>query len=229
MYKLRIKYAKKDSLRFLSHLEVIRTLERASRRAKLPLAFTQGFSPHPRISFGPPLSVGISSQTEYADLILTTEFSLGEALRSLNQSLPAGFEVLAAKYLTASSPSLTEIINLAIYEVAVRGTFSPTKFGRWLKSFLSQDEFLVERQLKDKVTSFNLFDRLISLEGERLTAESLFFKIVLQVGTRGTLRPDEAIKAFSEFCGVEMEIVNIERVGLFINRDGTLIDPLEDR
>lgn len=195
----------------------------------MPLAFTQGFSPHPRISFGPPLSVGIGSQTEYADLILTTEFSPGEALRSLNWSLPAGFEVLAAKYIPANSPSLTEIINLAIYEVTVRGTFSPTKFGRWLKSFLSQDEFLVERQIKDKTVSFNLFDRLISLEGEWLNAESLFFKIVLQVGAKGTLRPEEVIKAFSEFCGIEIEIINIERVGLFINRDGTLIDPLEDR
>jgi len=224
MYRLRIKYAKEDSLRFLSHLEMIRALERALRRAKLPLVFSQGFSPHPKMSFGPPLPVGASSQKEYFDIILEKEVVPEGVLESLNRSLPDGLKALEAKYLPLNAPSLTETIDSATYRILVQRKLARSgglqasretdlkKLSEYLKSFLAQKQVLVERSVKGKLVSFNLFDRLIRFKIEKLAQNEAILEIACRLKNGGSLRPDEAIEALSRFCGMEMEILKIERI-----------------
>jgi radical SAM-linked protein len=226
MYRIRVKYAKQHSIRFLSHLEIIRALERAVRRAQLPLAFTQGFSPHPRISYGPALSVGISSQAEFMDLILTENVP-GERLYDLlHQYLPQGLEVFAVKCIPVNSSSLTKIIDVANYEVTIRGAFSRSEPERYLKSF-GREKIVVERKIKGRTVSFNLFDRLISLYGKVVSDSEMILDIISRIGNNGALKPEEVVEAFSRFCGVDLEILNIRRTGLFVEHNGEYADPLD--
>jgi radical SAM family uncharacterized protein/radical SAM-linked protein len=113
----RLQYAKLDSLRFISHLDVVRAFDRALRKAGLPIAFSQGFAKHPKMAFGPPLPVGVSSVAEYLDL----EFSAPVAetfANVLGESLPDGLSVVEVKPHGGSKPpSLMGAISRADYRI----------------------------------------------------------------------------------------------------------------
>lgn len=113
----RLQYAKLDSLRFISHLDVVRAFDRALRRAELPIAFSQGFAKHPKMAFGPPLPVGVTSRAEYLDL----EFAAPQtsAFASvLSEALPEGLSVIRTEPQTGSKPeSLMSAISMAEYRI----------------------------------------------------------------------------------------------------------------
>lgn len=96
MQKIRIKFSKGPEVKFISHLDVMRTFERAIRRAGIPVAFSEGFNPHMKISWGPPLSLGIESTCEMADMYIEGWTKPNKLIEALNASLPAGIKVLEA-------------------------------------------------------------------------------------------------------------------------------------
>mgnify|MGYP000919467109 FL=1 len=97
MPSYRVGFVKERDLRYLSHLELFRTIERGIRRAGLEMVFSEGFHPHPKLSFGPALSVGIASRDEYFDMELVQEYPEEKILADLNRVLPEGLQVLAVK------------------------------------------------------------------------------------------------------------------------------------
>jgi radical SAM-linked protein len=88
--KIRIKFSKTGSLKFISHLDLQRTMQSSFLRSKLPIYFSEGFSPHPKVVFTPPLSVGVSSLTEFVDVKMVAEVSTEEIMEKLNASFPKG-------------------------------------------------------------------------------------------------------------------------------------------
>lgn len=121
MQRIRIKFTKQGLLKFISHRDLMRLMERAVRRAELPLALSAGFNPHPKISFASALSVGVSSLSEYADITLSWRVEPREVLNRLNGKLPSQVRVLEAKEVSLKSPSLNSTINVAEYRVRVGG------------------------------------------------------------------------------------------------------------
>lgn len=119
MPKYRIAYAKIDLARFLSHLEVLRTLNRALRRSGLPLAYTQGFKPHPRVSYGPSLGVGVAGLNEYFDLELERTIPVKEGIDSLNLHLPQGLVAKAMTPLPPFASGLSRVIDCAWYRISL--------------------------------------------------------------------------------------------------------------
>ncbi|RJQ55832.1 MAG: TIGR03960 family B12-binding radical SAM protein [Actinobacteria bacterium] len=118
-HRLRLCYAKRGPLRFLSHLEVAHGMERAVRRAGLPFSVSGGFSPKMRISYAPPLPVGAAGIREYLDILLTDEPDTAVVARRLSEVLPSGLDVIEAAYVPLQSKSLSSVINVADYEVRV--------------------------------------------------------------------------------------------------------------
>lgn len=121
MYRLRVCYSKMGRLRFLGHLEVCGALERAVRRARLPIAYGQGFHPKARLAFGPALPVGVAGHREYVDLALATYVSPADAGSALSEALPKGLPLVEAKYVSTKAPSLTSQAAVAVYEVEFVG------------------------------------------------------------------------------------------------------------
>ena len=120
--RLRASFSKGEEVRFLSHLDLIRTIHRALRRSRIPILYSKGFSPRPKVAFGPPLSLGMTGQNEYFDLLLSDLFPLrkispSDFVFSMNQVLPKGFIIREAIPLPPQSPSLTEILNIGVYRV----------------------------------------------------------------------------------------------------------------
>jgi radical SAM family uncharacterized protein/radical SAM-linked protein len=113
--RVRVKYAKAGRLVALSHLETMHALLRAIRRAGLPTAFSQGYHPKPRVSFGPALPVGVASRCELADLELLGPHEAGEVASRLARALPEGLTVLGAEVLAPRSPSIGESVRAVHY------------------------------------------------------------------------------------------------------------------
>ncbi|MEW6571204.1 MAG: TIGR03960 family B12-binding radical SAM protein [Nitrospirota bacterium] len=137
--KIRVEFSKTGKLRYLSHLEIVTLIHRAIRRARFPLVYSKGFHPSPRISFGPPLGVGVAGLNEYFDMEVTPPFDLVGGINILNNVLPEGVRV---NYMSAV-PAYTESLNSFVvrYEYEIKnGNLAA------LEKFLSKKEFQVKRE-----------------------------------------------------------------------------------
>jgi len=119
MQRLRIRFSRGEELKFISHLDIMRLWQRALHRAGIPLAYTEGFSPHPRISLAAPLAVGVTSQAELMDIFCTRWVSPHFFTNAVGQQLPPGIEMLQVHSVAPSMPSLQSQVGYAEYRVEV--------------------------------------------------------------------------------------------------------------
>ncbi|MFZ7101841.1 MAG: TIGR03936 family radical SAM-associated protein [Peptococcaceae bacterium] len=226
---LRIKYGKNKRGRFISHLDLARAWERALRRAQIPLSYSQGFNPHPRISFGSALAVGITSSGEYLDIVLKNNLSIKEIKAQLEKYLPAGLEIFDITEITDKAPSLMSIINRAQYTIEVTAA-EPVKddyLHKLIRQLLNQEKIMVLRDTKKGCKEKDIKDGIFKIEGQLLAGNKIQLNLILQTGSEGNVRPEEILQALKN-TGLQpdLEIINIHREGLFVG-DGThLISPL---
>lgn len=117
MNRLLIKYAKTGDAALLSHRETMRILERALRRSELPLVFSAGFNPRPRMSFAPALPLGVAADAEYMEVAVETEVDTDEARERINNALPEGVRVSEVQALSANMPKLSRWTRYGLYRV----------------------------------------------------------------------------------------------------------------
>jgi radical SAM-linked protein len=145
--RLRVRYAKRGPLRFTSHRDFARAFERAVRRAGLPIAFSQGFSPHPKISYASAAPTGAASEAEYLELGLHTQVDPDWARAALDEALSPGLDILAVRVAPPGSGSLADRIDASLWRVELPGV-SPVRLEQAADAFLAADEVLVERMTK---------------------------------------------------------------------------------
>ena len=119
MLRLRIRFRRGEELKFISHLDVIRLWVRALRRARIPIEYSEGFSPHPRISLAVPLSVGVTAENELMDIFISKAVSPHWFTDTVNGQLPDGLRVLEASPIGINVPSLQSQVRFAQYQVEV--------------------------------------------------------------------------------------------------------------
>ena len=117
MFRIRLKFTKEDPIKYLGHLDMMKLLERAIRRADLPMLYSQGFCPKIKLSIAWPLSVGMTSSCEYADIQLDKLVSPDKIAPLLNSVLPAGCRILSASLVDPKQKSLTEQVSEARWKV----------------------------------------------------------------------------------------------------------------
>src|SRR5690349_18696157 len=117
MTRIRITFTKQGALRYTGHLDLHRLLERAARRAELPLAYSQGFHPQPKISIAAALPLGFASRAEVMDMKLENEIEISNLPSRLNATLPSGLQVLTAELVDDHAPPLQTQVLSATYEV----------------------------------------------------------------------------------------------------------------
>src|SRR4051812_34339475 len=121
--RLRLRYAKRDRLRFTSHRDVARAFERALRRAAIPLAYSSGFTAHPRVSWVGAAPTGVASEAEYLEIGLAEEREPEQVRTALDAALPPGLDVLAC--VQASGPGLAERIDTSVWTLRLPGVDPP--------------------------------------------------------------------------------------------------------
>jgi len=227
MYKLRIKFRKTGDLRFLSHLDLIRAFERGFRRAKLPLSLSEGFSPHPRFSFGPPLPVGVSSESEYLDVILSSRVPLDQSAKSLQSAFPDDLSCREVRYVPLEAPSLMSRITLAGYRirVATASIVTVDDIKNRIDSLLSKNK--VSLLIKDKEKTFEVEKVAKIIEPEELKNNIITLKFLGLVGSAGGVRPDILIRKLFSLTDkpVPIRFQEIHRTGLYWEEDGKLVRP----
>src|SRR5688500_15242355 len=119
--RVRLTFTKEGALRYIGHLDLVRMWERAFRRARLPLAYTLGFTPHPRLTFAAPLALGATSEGELLDVYLREALTAEEVVGRVAAELPAGCGVRSAEVLGAGGPPLTGLTRWGAYTVLGSG------------------------------------------------------------------------------------------------------------
>lgn len=143
--RLRLRYAKRGRLRFASHRDFARAFERALRRAEIPMAYSSGFSPHPRISYANAAPTGAASEAEYLEIALVDRRDPEQVRTSLDSSLPVGLDVL--QVVEASEGALADRLTGSSWRVHLVGA-EPEVLSRAVAAFLAQEEVVVERMMK---------------------------------------------------------------------------------
>jgi len=215
-YRLRIQYAKQGRGAHLSHLEVIRALDRMARRARLPYAVTQGFSPHMKVAFGPALSVGTASRSEYFDVTLTDFVNPDEALQRLKAAATPVLPALRCGYVSPREPSLSADVTILEYQVMIDASVD-------IKTEVPE---VLEIEQKSKLKTYETLESLpqgvSTVRGDDVT----IVKFVIRATPRGTLRPDSLMQ-YLLGDDIKKMHVQYERTATYRESDeGTWLDPL---
>lgn len=227
---VRLEYSIGPETRYLSHLDFLRLFTRAIRRAGLPIAYSQGFNPHPKLAFGPPVAVGITSSYEYMDLELETEFCLDELVEKLSQALPRGINIIQAKEIKEQVTSLMAGIERANFEVKVPLADANTEID-WpdiFSRFLERPSIIITRQTKKGPKPKEIRLGIFNLKADQVDG-LVVFRLELQVGSQGAVRPNEVIQALIDLEGIPLKEkeMQIHRDGLYLCQKERLLTPLE--
>ena len=205
LFRLRCSFVELDRLAMLSHLEVAHALERVVRRAGLPFAVSQGFSPHMKIAFGSALPVGVGSTCELFDVWLKDYVPVEKAMAALRQASVPDLMIQDCRYIEGSAPAASVAFPFSTYEVRFDAPVSAD-------AFVVPDEVTVKRKGKKKkgkkgediektLVVSDFLAEPFAFDGDRAT-------FTLEVKPTGSLRPDVLLR----HCACEAAVVSITRI-----------------
>ena len=193
VFRLRATFIERDRLAMLSHLEVAHALERTVRRAGLPFAVSQGFSPHMKIAFGAALPVGVGSTCEIFDLQLREYVAADKALAALQQASVPDLMVQDCRYIENNAPAASVAFPFSTYEV---------RFDAPVSAVVVPETITVVRKRKEKTLVVSEFlTEPFTFDGDRAT-------FPLEAKPTGSLRPDVLL----QHCDCAADIVSITRI-----------------
>ena len=190
--KLRVRYAKRGRLRFSSTRDFQRALERALRRAGVPMAFSAGFHPHPKVSYANAAPTGTASEAEYFEISVTERVDPESVRQALDEALPDGLDVL--EVVQAGPGSLADRLEASEWVIEFRGV-TETELQRAAEGLLSRDRVEVTRVFKTGPRTFDVRSALVSLAaGASERADCAILRVVVR-HTTPAVRPDDVLTA----------------------------------
>ncbi|CUH97455.1 hypothetical protein P22_3585 [Propionispora sp. 2/2-37] len=220
MPKLRLEITKDEAIRYISHLDYARTLERTIRRAKLPVAYSEGFNPHMKLSFASALAVGITSDAEYVDIEFTEAVQPETIVFRLLQRVPQGIRIQKAKSIPERGQSLMASVNLAAFTIdtpllpdksAAMAYHSLESFNRAEQIFYTKESPKGRRVID--VKQFLLKKLEIAVTGGRIKV-----KADIKITPIGSIKPSDILQVL-----VEQFTFPADKNAALINRDGLYI------
>ncbi len=208
MERIRITFEKTGAMRYTSHLDLQKVWIRALLRAKLPLAYTQGFHPTPKVAYAWPLPLGWGTQGELMDIWLDDpegkEADEIEFISNVNRFMPAGLKILSIEKLPYSAPALTIVIQSAVYLISFPEKISKEDLQGKMQALMSQDA--IERERRGKIYDMKplVEDWCVTTDSE----EEAALKVQMAARDSAMGRPDELAAAL----GFDPFAVNIVRI-----------------
>lgn len=203
--KLRIRYAKRGRLRFTSHRDFARAFERAVRRARVPIAFSSGYSPHPKISYANASPTGAATEAEYLEIGLTRECDPDAVRADLDASLPPGLDILEV-VVAAGQGSLADRLQASEWSIELRGV-DVAAASAAVEAFLAADLVEVERMTKRGLRTFDARADVLALQalaGDEGDVPCAILKVVLRHDTP-SVRPDDVLAGLRSRGGLQVE------------------------
>jgi radical SAM-linked protein len=220
--RLRLRYAKRGRLRFTSHRDFSRAFERAVFRARVPMAYSSGFNPHPRISYAGAAPTGSASEAEYVEIALAKVLDPAEVLRLMDESLPPGLDVLEC--IESPGGALHDKLQASVWrlELAGAGDLSVA-----VESFLAADEVMVERMTKKGMRQFDARGAVVALSATTNGSDAVVELLVEH--QEPAVRPDDVVRALQQVAGVEItgsQLLTRLAQGPRDRENATVSDPL---
>lgn len=195
---LRVKFKKTGNLQYISHLDLVRTMHKIIVRAKLPLWYTEGFNPKPKMVFAAPLSIGTESVTEFVDIRLSERMSESEALMRLNENMTEEMQALDAYY---PQNKLTDLKWLS-YTVAIKTNSASVGLAEKCREVLMADRVEVEKKTKSGDVTVSDIRPLIKSVNSVFDGENICISCVLSADSSAFLNPEYIIKVLKKECGI---------------------------
>lgn len=222
------KFTKEENIKFISHLDVLKTIQKNIRRAGLPVEFSQGFNPHMNTSIAQPLSVGVYSSGEYMDMVLTTEMNEQEIIDRLNKTAPSGIKYLSALAIPYTLgekkvPQAMALIDAARYTIKVRYS-DVSKLEEEMSNLLENNQWNTIKKSKKGEREVNL-RTLIKEFSFWIKDEFLILNVLISTGSREHLSADLLVKYIQENTSnaVMDAFVNIKREEMYFYKEDKLL------
>lgn len=201
--RLIVRYAKRSRMRFASHRDIARAVERAVRKARVPIAYSAGFTPHPKISYAGAAPTGTASEAEYLELSLTEVRVSGEVRDQLNAALPDGIDVIDVTEEAGSLGAMT--FEASLWDVVLPG-IGPDEAAAAVETFLASDGVQVERLTSKGIRRMDARAAVVSMRAGWRAAESrnagyAILRMVVQQLTPA-VRPDDILTALRQVAGL---------------------------
>ena len=211
--KIRIKFSKEGTMKYIGHLDMMRYFQKVMRRADVDIRYSEGFSPHQIMSFASPLGVGITSRGEYVDIeVLSTESSV-RMIKRLNDAMTEGVEILSYKRLPDQAAAAMSIVAAADYTVRFRQGYEPAnwqEFSDGLLDFLKRDFVPVLKKTKKGEREIDIRPWIY-----RLCPENDYtIRMRVAAGSAANLKPEVVIQAY-----MESRREKLDQFALAIHRD----------
>lgn len=230
-FSIRLKFIKGNEVKYISHLDLMRTFQRAIRRADIPVSYSSGFNPHQEISFGAPLALGVTSNAEYLDLKLKSVVEIEVLVERLNNALPEGIRVLNGILLGDKAKNAMSLVTHSKYKVSL--SIEDTNFEQLQKKI---DEFLKEQEiiaLKEqpkkgfKVKEVNIKPMIVEMTLLEGIGDRYSINCLLLCGSKANLKPELLLKSFSKYLNCNFYNVRINRQEVYTELNNQLVDLLK--
>jgi radical SAM-linked protein len=212
MQRMRVKFRRGEELKFISHLDITRLWQRAFTRAGIPLAYSQGFNPHPQISLAAPLAVGTTGEAELMDIYCAKNVSPPFFTQAVNRELPVGIMIMQAQQVNPDLPSLQSSISLADYEVTVITEKTQEEIAQAISRLLALKELPWQHERDTGIRHYDLRRLIDDLRLVHYGEGSAVIGMKLACAATGSGRPEQVILALG-FSGYPRAI---NRTQLFL-------------
>ena len=218
--RLRVSFGVYGGLSYVSVIDLGRVWERLLRRARIPVAHTQGYHPHPRMQFASALPVGYSSSCEMVDILLSEDVVIDEALGQMRSQSPAGLRVFGAEPVDVQGPALQGLMRVATYAVSLWSACPSEEVSRAIDGLLACTEIPRTRPKKGAEVTYDMRPLVLDTGYRGRTGNRHDLMVHVQCGPNGAGRPDEIIDELA----LSVERFTIRRTRLIWEGGGTL-DP----
>lgn len=231
---IRALFTKKNYLRYISHLDLVRLFHRTFNRCQIPIKHSEGFNPHPKFSIANPLSLGIESEGEFIEIDLDVEIPINEFITKMNNSLPEDIQIIKAVYMEKES-SISNILKWAFYEMkfVMNNELTLEDFETKIEKWLVKEEILISRfrkKGKNKVLKEeNIRPSIANIITKGIDSEGFMeIQALLKTGEEGNLRPLDFIEALNRDLdlNIDMDLVYLNRLALYAEDSGNIYSPL---
>ncbi len=214
--KYRLKFTKGELVKYIPHLDMLRLYQRAIRRANLPIAYSQGFNPHQQMSFAQPISVGITSVSDYIDIETVCDVDTNDFIKKLNDCLPNGTCVLDMRSINQDEKNGMAAVEGASYHIILDKDITQDMIDR----FLLEEELIIFKKSKKSTKYVNIREDIFELYIDKTQLYTL-----IATGSTKNLKPDLLIECLYNYLDLEYEPYKIkyERQDLFKLKGGHFV------
>ena len=195
MQRLRVRFTREDEIKFISHLDIMRLWERALRRAGIRIVYSEGFSPHPRLSLAAPLAVGVTGRSELLDVYTTDTVSPHWFTDAVNKQLPVGISILGVQQISVTVPSLQSQVRQADYRIEVERADGPEDIEYAIVSLLTLEKLPWYHERDTGKREYDLRELVDNIKMESSDDERCMLAMVLRCGSNGSGRPEQVTLA----------------------------------